>query len=106
MPKYLVQASYTKEGIQGLIKDSAAGRRADVQAAVKALGGKVESFYYAFGMDDVICILDLPDNISAAALGLTTASTGTVRIKTTPLLTIEEIDKALDIQMKYRAPGA
>jgi uncharacterized protein with GYD domain len=105
MPKYLIQASYTTEGIQGLVKDSAAGRRSDVQAAVKALGGKVEAFYYAFGADDVISILDLPDNVAAAALGLTTSGTGSVRVKTTPLLTIEEVDKALDVQMKYRAPG-
>jgi uncharacterized protein with GYD domain len=106
MPKYLIQASYSSEGIQGLIRDSAAGRRADVQAAVKALGGTVEIFYYSFGTDDVITILDLPDNVTAAALALTTSGTGAVRVKTTPLLTVEEVDKALDVQMKYRAPGA
>jgi len=78
VPKYLIQASYTKEGIQGLVGDSASGRRADAQAAVKAVGGKVEAFYYAFGQDDVILILDLPDNITAAAVSLTTAGTGTV----------------------------
>jgi len=59
MPKYLFQARYTTEGIQGLVNDSASGRRADVQAAVKALGGNVEAFYYAFGDDDVVTIVDL-----------------------------------------------
>jgi uncharacterized protein with GYD domain len=105
MPKYLIQASYTTEGLRGLSKDSASGRRADVQSAVKELGGKVESFYYAFGDDDVVIILDLPDNVTAAAVGLTTAATGAVRIRTTPLLTVEEVDQALEIQMQYRAPG-
>jgi len=105
MPKYLLQARYTSEGIQGLVRDSASGRRADVTAAVKALGGKVEAFYYAFGEDDVITLLDLPDNTSAAALGLTVSGTGAVRIITTPLLTVEEVDQALEIRMKYRAPG-
>ncbi len=105
MPKYLIQASYTTQGIQGLVGDSASGRRADVQAAVKALGGNVEAFYYAFGTDDVIIILDLPDNITAAAVALTTAGTGTVTIRTTPLLTVEEVDKALEVKMRYRAPG-
>ena len=62
MPKYLIQARYTTEAIQGLVRDSASGRRADVQAAVKALGGKVEAFYYAFGDDDVVAILDLPSS--------------------------------------------
>jgi uncharacterized protein with GYD domain len=105
MPKYLIQASYTTEGIHGLVGDSASGRRADVETAVKALGGKVEAFYYAFGADDVVIILDLPNNITAAAIGLTTSGTGAVRARTTPLLTVEEVDKALDIKMKYRAPG-
>jgi hypothetical protein len=35
----------------------ASGGRADVQAAVKAVGGKGEAVYYAFGSDDVIIIL-------------------------------------------------
>ena len=106
MPKYLFQARYTTEGIQGLVRDSASGRRADVQAAVKALGGKVEAFYYAFGDDDVVTIVDLPDNIKAAALGLTTTGSGAVRVRTTPLLSVEDVDAALDIKTQYRAPGA
>jgi uncharacterized protein with GYD domain len=105
MPKYLIQATYTAEGIQGLVGDSASGRRADVQAAVKAVGGKVEAFYYTFGPDDVIIILDLPDNVTAAAVGLTTSGAGGVRVRTTPLLTVEEIDTALEVKMRYRAPG-
>ena len=64
MPKYLIQARYTTEGVQGLIRDSASGRRADVQAAVTALGGKVEAFYFAFGDDDAVMIVDLPNSIS------------------------------------------
>ena len=105
MPKYLIQARYTTEGIQGLVKDSASGRRADVQAAVKALGGNVEAFYYAFGDDDVVMIMDVPDQVKAAAFGLTTSGSGAVRVKTTPLLTVEEVDQALDIRTQYRAPG-
>jgi uncharacterized protein with GYD domain len=105
MPKYLFHASYSAEGIHGLDGDSASGRRADVQAAVQALGGKVEAFYYAFGMDDLIMIMDLPNNISAAAISLTGSATGLVRIRTTPLLTVEEVDSALQVKMRYRAPG-
>jgi uncharacterized protein with GYD domain len=102
----LIQASYTTAGIGGLVKDSASGRRADVQSAVNAVGGKVEAFYYAFGEDDVIIIMDLPDNVTAAAIALNTAGSGAVRVRTTPLLTVEEIDQALEIQTQYRAPGA
>jgi len=80
-------------------------RKAAVQSAIKSIGGKLESFYYAFGDDDVVLIADLPDNVSAAAITLTTGSTGLVNIRTTPLLTVDEVDKALEITAKYRPPG-
>ena len=106
MPKYLIQGSYTAEGLKGLKKDTAAGRRAVVQAAVKALGGKVETFHFSFGADDVVLIVDLPDNVAAAALATTASGSGTVRLRTTPLLTVEEADKALAVETKYRPAGA
>jgi len=105
MPKYLVHAKYTTEGIRGLTSDSASGRRADVQTAVKALGGTVEAFYFAFGDDDVVMILDLPDNTKVAALYLASATSGAVHLRTVPLLTVEEVDQALEIKMHYRPPG-
>ncbi|MGD0577317.1 MAG: GYD domain-containing protein [Bryobacteraceae bacterium] len=106
MPKYLIQGSYTAGGLQGLKKDTAAGRRAAVQAAVKALGGKLESFHFSFGEDDVVLIVDLPDNVAAAAIATTASGSGTVRLHTTPLLTVDEADKALAAEVKYRPAGA
>jgi uncharacterized protein with GYD domain len=105
MPKYLIQGSYTPEGLKGLAKDKASGRKAAVQAAMKRLKGKVESFYFAFGCDDIVLIVEAPDNIAVAALSLTVGSTGLVNIRTTPLLTVEEVDQALALPSKYRAPG-
>jgi uncharacterized protein with GYD domain len=41
----------------------------------KSVGGKVEAFYFALGDVDAYIILDLPDNVSAAAhLRLTRAA--------------------------------
>jgi uncharacterized protein with GYD domain len=105
MPKFLCQASYTTRGIEGMINDSATGRRADLQATVRALGGKIEALYYAFGEDDVVMILDLPSSVTAAALSLRTQATGMVRVRMTSLLTVEEMDQALEVKMQYRAPG-
>ena len=70
MPKYLIQASYTAEGLKGLAKDKATGRKAAVSAAMKAVKGKIESFYFSFGADDVVLIVDAPDNVAAAAISL------------------------------------
>ncbi len=106
MPKYMFQASYTAEGMQGLKKDKGSGRKAAVQAAIKALGGKLEAFYFAFEADDVVLIAELPGNVAAAAVTTTTIASGAVTIRTTPLLTVAEMDEALGMEGKYRAPGA
>ena len=74
-------------------------------SAVETLGGKLEATYYTFGQDDVIVIVDLPDNVAASALSLAVSASGLVRTKTTPLLTVEEVDKALAKSVNYRAPG-
>lgn len=105
MPKFLVNASYTPEGLQGLLKDGGTGRRAAIEAAVKSLGGKLEAMYFAFGKHDVVTIADVPDNISAAALALAVNAAGGAITRTTPLLTPEEVDQAVKKTVQYKAPG-
>lgn len=105
MPKYLIQASYSPEGLRGLMKDKASGRKAAILKALTGLGGKLESIYYAFGDHDVVVIVDLPDNTAAVALSAGVSATGMVRTKTTPLLTVEEADQALQRSVEYRPPG-
>jgi len=105
MPKYLVQAAYTAEGLKGLLKDKASGRKQAVTHAVESLGGKLDAIYYALGDHDVLLIVDVPDLVSGAALGLRVSATGLVRTKTTALLTTEEADRALSKTVEYRSPG-
>jgi uncharacterized protein with GYD domain len=105
MAKYLIQGNYTAEGIKGVLKEGGTGRREAVSAALKGLGGKIESMYYAFGDTDVYVIVEAPDNVTAAALAMGVAATGTVGIKTTVLLTVEEVDQATKKTLSYRAAG-
>jgi len=105
MPKYLIQGSYSPEGLRGLVKDTASGRKAAVQTAIKSLKGKLESLHFALGSHDIVVIVEVPDNIAIAALSLSVGSTGLINLRTTPLLTVEEVDQALAIPTKYRAPG-
>ena len=105
MPKYLFQATYTAEGLEGLAKDTATGRKAAIQSAVKAVKGKLEAFYFAFGADDVVLIVDLPDNATAAAFAMSASVSGQVSVITTPLLTPQEVDEALKMPNRYKAPG-
>jgi len=106
MPKFLVEANYTAEGFKGLVKDKASGRKAALTQAVKKLGGKLDAMYFCLGENDVIVIADVPDHITAAALGLAASASGLVRTKTTALLTVAEADEALSKTVSYRAPGA
>jgi uncharacterized protein with GYD domain len=106
MAKYLIQASYTAEGVRALQKDKASGRGQAVRKAVESLEGKVEAVYFALGEHDLVSIVDLPDIVSLAALSLTVSATGLVRIKSTALLSVEDFDRAIMKKIDYRAPGA
>jgi uncharacterized protein with GYD domain len=76
MPKYLAVASYTSEGIKGLTRAGGVSRRAVVEKLLKSLGGRLEAFYFAFGENDAYLILDVPDNLTAAAISLAVAGAG------------------------------
>jgi uncharacterized protein with GYD domain len=105
MAKYLVQGSYSVEGDKGLLKSGGSARREATAKAMESVGGRVESFYFAFGADDFVVIVDAPDNVSAAAVALTAAASGAVHSRMTVLLTPEEIDQATKKSVAYRPPG-
>lgn len=104
MPKYLAVASYTSEGIKGLTKAGGVSRRTVVDKLLKSLGGHLEAFYFAFGENDAYLILDVPDNLTAAAISLAVAGAGATRMKTIELLTPEEIDQAMKKHVHYTPP--
>ena len=106
MAKFLIQGSYTAEGAKGLIKEGGSGRKAAVQKALEALGGKLDSMYYMFGAGDVVVICDMPDTISGLALSLAVNASGAVRISTTPLLSVEDVDAACKKTVSYRPAGS
>ena len=105
MPKYLLQASYTVEGMKGLRKEGGTARRAAAEALVKSLGGTVESFYYAFGDADIYTVVDMPDHASMTAAAHAIGASGAVTGKTIVLITPEEVDAATKKTPAYRAPG-
>jgi uncharacterized protein with GYD domain len=105
MPKYLIQGSYSEQGLNGLLKEGGSKRREAVEQSTKGMGGQLETFYYAFGSDDFVIIVDLPSNVDAAALALAINASGTVESRITVLITPEEIDQATKKTVKYRPPG-
>jgi uncharacterized protein with GYD domain len=105
MPKYLLKVSYTAEGVKGVLKDGGTKRRQAAEAAIKSTGGSLEAMYFAFGDDDVYCIVDSPDNASVAAASMAIAASGLVKPTTVVLLTPEEIDQAAKKSTSYTPPG-
>jgi uncharacterized protein with GYD domain len=106
MPKYLIKASYTLEGVKGVQSKGGSSRREAVAHAVEGVGGSLESFYFAFGDADAYVTVDLPDNEAAAAVALTVNAAGGATTRTVLLLTPEEIDTAAQRSVDYRTPGS
>ncbi|MDP7645080.1 MAG: GYD domain-containing protein [Anaerolineales bacterium] len=105
MGKNLCRALYTTEGVKGLLKEGGTSRRAMVENLVRGMGGTLEAVYFAFGDDDVYLIVDVPDNVTSTAFSLVVNASGAVNVKTTVLLTPEEIDEAAKLTVDYRPPG-
>ena len=105
MPKYLVEARYTTEGAKGLAREGGSGRRAAIAKTLASAGGKLEAVYFAFGDVDAYIIVDLPDNVSAAAVSLAANQTGFVASKTIVLMTTDEMDQAAKKKIDFRPPG-
>jgi uncharacterized protein with GYD domain len=105
MPTYLLQVSYSPEGAKGVLKEGGTSRRELVRNLVEAGGGKLIAFYYAFGEADAYVIAEMPSNSAVTALSLNVSAAGAASLRTTVLISPEEVDEARNIQVNYRPPG-
>ncbi|HET7652890.1 MAG TPA: GYD domain-containing protein [Acidimicrobiales bacterium] len=106
MARYLIEASYSPDGMKGVLAKGGVARREAVEKMLSDLGGHVESFDFAFGDTDAYVLCDVPDNVSAAAVGMAVGASGMASCKTIVLLSPEEIDRAAQLTVSYRAPGS
>jgi uncharacterized protein with GYD domain len=106
MPRYLFIASYTSEGAKGVLSKGGSARRVAVEKALTDSGGRLESFDFAFGGDDVYAIADLADNTTAAAFALAIGADGRTHVRTVVLISPEEIDAAAQRSVSYTGPGS
>jgi len=107
MPRYLIQASYTTQGIADLVKKPQ-DRAAALRPIIERLGGKPVSFDFAFGEYDVVIIAELPDNVAMAAISMAVGASGALRsFKTTVLIPMNEAVEAMRKAgtVGYRPPG-
>jgi uncharacterized protein with GYD domain len=90
MPNYLLQATYTSEAWEALVKNPQ-NRFEAVRPPIEKLGGRIHQGWLAFGDYDIVAVLEMPDNVNAAAVAIAFAAGGALKnVKTTPLLTTEE----------------
>lgn len=108
MPSYLVQVSYAQPALAAMIQ-TPENRAEAVRKPVENLGGKPGQFWFSFGDYDIVGTVEMPNNVSAAALALAFSAGGSCRnVKTTPLLSMEEAMEAMKKagNCGYKAAGA
>jgi uncharacterized protein with GYD domain len=105
MAKYLISGSYTEEGLKGLLKEGGTKRMEATKEAIESLGGKLEAYYFAYGDNDFYFIADQPDNVNAIGGILLANASGAVKLKTTVLITPDDVDQAVKKTMDWRPPG-
>ena len=107
MSRYLIETNFTSESFAALL-ETPHDRVEQLRPVVARLGGSIETAYFTFGDSDLIVIVDLPDNVSAAALSMAVSAAGGIRLhRTTPLLTMAESIKAMEKAsgVDYRPPS-
>jgi len=105
MARYMFIARYASGGAKGVVTAGGSARRAAIQKMAEELGGRLETFDFAFGQDDVYATVELPDNKTAAAVALAINSTGHTSVRTVVLITPEEVDAAATQSVHYTPPG-
>lgn len=109
MAHYLIAFSFAAETTKRLVAKPE-DRRAAADKALKAVGAKLKEYFFALGPHDAIVIVEMPDNVTAAATAMLVGSSGAFsHVQTTPLLTMGEAMKAMKKAGKatqsYRPPG-
>ncbi len=92
--RYLVRAQ----------KQQPTALKAGVAKFVESVGGKLEFWYFDYGAATAYSVIDYPDEVAAATAQLSTNAAGFARVTIRPLLTAEEMDKAVAKWPPVRVP--
>jgi uncharacterized protein with GYD domain len=108
MAYFLLQGAYTSEVWKNLVSNPV-NRVEAIRPAIEKLGGRIESAWFSFGEYDVVLIMEMPENLSAAAFAFAVASGGAFKAhKTTPLMSMEEGIEAMKLAglSGYKPPNS
>jgi uncharacterized protein with GYD domain len=106
MAKYMIKASYSPEGIKGVMAKGGSARADAIEKLASGVGGSVEAVYFSFGSDDLFAIIEAPGHEAMAAIAGTVSQTGALsKYETVVLLTPAQIDEAANMTVAYTPPG-
>lgn len=95
MPHYMFQGRYSAAALKAMV-DSPQNREDAARELIEAVGGKLTGFFFAFGQDDVIALIEAPDDGAMAACALAVGASGSMSGgATTKLMTAEEAMSAM-----------
>jgi uncharacterized protein with GYD domain len=95
MPFYMFQGRYTAEAIKAMVANPQ-DREGPARALIEALGGKLHHIFFCFGTEDVVALIEGPDDVMMAAGSMAIGASGAFSGgSTTKLMTTAEAMKAM-----------
>ncbi|HEY8740971.1 MAG TPA: GYD domain-containing protein [Candidatus Dormibacteraeota bacterium] len=105
MPRYLLKIKYSVQGLNGVRKEGGTARAEVARKLIEGVGGKLETFDFAFGEYDAFAVIEAPSNAAVAGAATIVGAAGGASVETVALMTAAEIDEAVRTEVAYRAPG-
>ncbi len=107
MAKYMIKASYSPDGLKGVMAKGGSARAEAIEKLAAGVGGSVDGVYFSFGSDDLFAIVEAPSHEAMAAIAGTVGQTGALsKYETVVLLTPSQIDDAANMTVDYSPPGS
>jgi len=101
MAHYMFQVSFTADAWAKMVREPQ-NREQAIKPTIEKLGGKLVGYWFTFGDSDAVVIVQMPDNLTAAAASLAATAGGAVKsLKTTVLMSVDE-----SMQAMRKAAGA
>jgi uncharacterized protein with GYD domain len=109
MPHFMFRGRYAPLSLTAMVSNPQ-DREAAARTLVESLGGKLDCFFFAFGREDFVSIIEAPDDVAMAAMALAvSASGGFSEVSTTKLMTSREamhaMEAAQDVVAVYDPPS-
>jgi len=95
MPFYLFQASYTPDALRAMVAKPQ-NREEGARPLIEGIGGKLHHLFFCFGGDDIVALIEAPDDQAMAAGALAVGASGAFSAgRTTKLMSAADAMKAM-----------